>query len=273
MRILFIGDIFGRPGRELARRAIGALRKYHGVELVVANVENAAAGFGVTRDLAESLLDDGVDVMTSGNHIWDKKEALDYIQLEPRLLRPANLPAGVPGRGVHIARAAGEPVAVVNLMGRVFMTPIDDPFAVVNRELTALAGEARVVLVDFHAEATSEKLAMGWYLDGRVTAVVGTHTHVQTADQRLLPGGTAYITDAGMTGPHDSIIGIETGVALGRFLTGLPARFEAATANPRFNGVVIDADPATGRARAIERLDLTASDLDAIVGGAPPARP
>jgi len=273
MRILFIGDIFGRPGRELARRAIGALRKYHGVELVVANVENAAAGFGVTRDLAESLLDDGVDVMTSGNHIWDKKEALDYIQLEPRLLRPANLPAGVPGRGVHVARAAGEPVAVVNVMGRVFMTPIDDPFAVINRELTALAGEARVVLVDFHAEATSEKLAMGWYLDGRVTAVVGTHTHVQTADERVLPGGTAYITDAGMTGPHDSIIGIETGAALQRFLTGLPARFEAATANPRFNGVVIDADPATGRARTIERLDLTARDLDAIVGGAPPAGP
>ena len=271
MRILFIGDIFGRPGRELARRAIGALRKYHDVELVIANVENAAAGFGVTRDLAESLLDDGVDVMTSGNHIWDKKEALDYIGLEPRLLRPANFPAGAPGRGVYVARSAGEPVAVVNVMGRVFMTPFDDPFAVVNRELTALAGEARIVLVDFHAEATSEKLAMGWYLDGRVTAVVGTHTHVQTADARVLPGGTAYITDAGMTGPHDSIIGIETGAALGRFLNGLPVRFEAATANPRFNAVVIDADPATGRARGIERLDLSGRDLDAIVEGAPPS--
>lgn len=273
MRILFIGDIFGRPGRDLARRAIGALRKYRGVELVVANVENAAAGFGVTRDLAETLLDDGVDVMTSGNHIWDRKEAIDYIGLEPRLLRPANFPAGVPGRGVHVTRSAGEPVAVVNLMGRVFMTPFDDPFAVANRELTALAGEARIVVVDFHAEATSEKLAMGWYLDGRVTAVVGTHTHVQTADARVLPGGTAYITDAGMTGPHDSIIGIETSAALGRFLTGLPARFEAATAHPRVNAVVIDADPATGRARSIERLDLTGPDLDTIAGGAPAARP
>ena len=273
MRILFIGDIFGRPGRDLARRAIRALRASHDVGLVVANVENAAAGFGVTRDLAESLLDDGVDVMTSGNHIWDKKEVLDYIQLEPRLLRPANFPTGVPGRGVYVTRAGREPVAVINIMGRVFMNPLDDPFAVVSRELAALAGEARVVVVDFHAEATSEKLAMAWYLDGRVTAVIGTHTHVQTADARVLPGGTAYITDVGMTGPHDSIIGIETGAALGRFLRGLPGRFEAATANPRFNGVVIETDPDTGRARTIERLDLSAADLDAIVAAAPPAKP
>jgi len=273
MRILFIGDIFGRPGRELARRGIGALRAHHGVDLVLANVENAAGGFGITRDLAESLLDHGIDVMTSGNHIWDKKEALDYIDLEPRLLRPANFPAGVPGRGVCVTRAGGAPVAVINVMGRIFMNSLDDPFAVVTRELEALGEAARVVVVDFHAEATSEKLAMGWYLDGRVTAVVGTHTHVQTADARVLPGGTAYVTDVGMTGPHDSIIGIETSAALGRFLKGLPTRFEAATANPRLNAVVIDADEATGLARSIERLDLTAHDLDAIAHGAASARP
>jgi metallophosphoesterase (TIGR00282 family) len=271
MRILFIGDIFGRPGRELARRAIGTLRKYHDIDFVVANAENAAGGFGITRELAESLFNDGVDVMTSGNHIWDKKEALDYIQLEPRLLRPANFPAGAPGRGTAVARtASGARVAVVNVMGRVFMNPLDDPFAVVSREIEAVKDEARVVIVDMHAEATSEKLAMGWYLDGRVTAVVGTHTHVQTADARVLPGGTAYITDVGMTGPHDSIIGIETRAALDRFLTGLPARFEAASANPRLNAVVITADEETGRARGIERLDLTARDLEAIVAGARP---
>jgi len=269
MRILFIGDIFGRPGRELARRAIRALRKLHDVGLVIANVENAAAGFGVTRELAEGLLDDGVDVMTSGNHIWDKKEALDYIQLQPRLLRPANYPAGVPGRGTYVARAtSGLDVAVINVMGRVFMNPIDDPFAVVLRQIENVRDEAQIVVVDFHAEATSEKLAMGWYLDGRVTAVIGTHTHVQTADARVLPGGTAYITDVGMTGPHDSIIGIETGAALSRFLTGLPSKFDASTQNPRLNAVVVEADDATGRARGIERLDLTTGDLEALAGGA-----
>jgi metallophosphoesterase (TIGR00282 family) len=271
MRILFIGDVFGRPGRELARRGIGALRKYAAVDLVIANVENAAAGFGITRELAETFVDDGVDVMTSGNHVWDKKEALEYIQLEPRLLRPANFPAGVPGRGAYLATtASGGHVGVVNVMGRVFMSPLDDPFAVAAREIDALRSSTNVVVVDFHAEATSEKLAMGWFLDGRATAVIGTHTHVQTADARLLPHGTAYITDVGMTGPHDSIIGIETSAALGKFLNGLPARFEAATGNPRLNAVIIDADETTGRARNLERLDLTARDLDALV--ATPAR-
>jgi metallophosphoesterase (TIGR00282 family) len=267
MRILFIGDIFGRPGRELARHAIRVFRRDRAVDFVVANVENAAAGFGITRDLAEMILDDGVDVMTSGNHIWDKKEVFDYIDLEPRLLRPANFPAGVPGHGVRVTPTAAGPVAVINVMGRVFMSPIDDPFAVVNRELEALDDQVRVIVVDFHAEATSEKLAMGWHLDGRVTAVVGTHTHVQTADARLLPAGTAYITDVGMTGPHDSVIGIETSAALRRFLRGLPARWDAATANPRFNAVLIEVDGETGRARTIERLDLAARDLDALADG------
>src|SRR4051812_40269640 len=200
--------------------------------------------------------------MTSGNHIWDKKEALDYIGAESRLLRPANYPAGAPGNGSYLARTRdGRSVGVVNVMGRVFMIPIDDPFAVVLREVAALKERTRIVFVDFHAEATSEKIAMGWHLDGKVTAVVGTHTHVQTADERILPKGTAYLTDVGMTGPHDSIIGVDIQAALGRFLTALPARFETATENPRLNAVIVEADEQTGRATDIERLSLSADDI------------
>ncbi len=220
MKILFIGDIFGKPGRDIARRAIPSLVEQRGIDFVIANVENSAAGFGVTGDIAETILSYGVDVMTSGNHVWDKKEVLEYIPRQPKLLRPANFPAGVPGRGSYLGRTrTGEPVGVINLMGRVFMTPLDDPFAVALREIEALRAKTRVIFVDFHAEATSEKVAMGWHLDGRVTAVVGTHTHVQTADERILPKGTAYQTDVGMTGPHDSIIGVTVEAALGRFLT------------------------------------------------------
>jgi metallophosphoesterase (TIGR00282 family) len=263
VNILFIGDIMGRPGRDLARRAIPVLVERHDIDLVVANVENAAAGFGVTRDIGEELRGYGIAVLTSGNHIWDKKEVLDYIPQQPRLLRPANFPAGAPGAGRFLAEtASGQAVGVINVMGRVFMQPLDDPFAVVLRELEALRAKTRVVIVDFHAEATSEKVAMGWHLDGKVTAVVGTHTHVQTADERVLPRGTAYITDVGMTGPHDSIIGVETGAALGRFLNGLPARFEAATANPKLHAVVISADASTGKATGISRLSLAAADLN-----------
>ena len=202
MQILFIGDIFGKPGREIARRAIPALVEQRGLDFVIANVENSAAGFGVTGDVADTILGYGVDVMTSGNHIWDKKEVLEYLPREPRLLRPGNFPAGVPGRGSIVGRTrTGEPVGVLNLMGRVFMTPLDDPFALALREVESLRAKTRVIFVDFHAEATSEKIAMGWHLDGLVTAVVGTHTHVQTADERILPKGTACLTDAGMTGP------------------------------------------------------------------------
>ena len=269
MRLLFIGDIFARPGRDIAQRAIPALVRKYDVELVVANVENSAAGFGVTGDVAETILKAGVDVMTSGNHVWDKKEVLDYIPRQPKLLRPANFPAGTPGRGTWIGRTrSGEPAAVVNIMGRVFMAPLDDPFAVSLREVEAARAKARVVLVDFHAEATSEKQAMGWHLDGRVTAIFGTHTHVQTADERVLPKGTAYITDVGMTGPHDSIIGVSVEAALGRFRSGLPAKFEPATGGARLNGIVITADPASGRATAIERLNLSAADVDALVKNA-----
>ena len=262
IRLLFVGDIVGRPGRELIRRGLPALRDYHQIDLVIANAENAAAGSGITREIGEELLDRGVDVMTSGNHIWSRREAIDYIGIEPRLLRPANYPAGVPGNGSFLARAAGgQSVGVVNVMGRVFMHPIDDPFAVVMREIEALRPRARVIFVDFHAEATSEKVAMGWHLDGKVTAVVGTHTHVQTADERILPKGTAYLTDVGMTGPHDSVIGVETSAALGRFLNAMPARFETATENPRLNAVIVEADDATGRATEIERISYSLNEL------------
>jgi len=262
VRILFIGDIVGRPGRELVRQGLQAIVEHHQIDLVIANAENSAAGFGITREIGDQLLDWGVDVMTSGNHIWDKKEALDYIGAEPRLLRPANYPAGAPGNGSYLARTRdGRTAGVVNVMGRVFMLNIDDPFAVVLREIESLKQRTRIVFVDFHAEATSEKIAMGWHLDGRVTAMVGTHTHVQTADERILPKGTAYLTDVGMTGPHDSIIGVEIAAALARFLTALPQKFETATGNPRLNAVIVDADEQTGRATSIERLSLNADEL------------
>jgi metallophosphoesterase (TIGR00282 family) len=263
VRILFIGDIVGRPGRDLVKRGLASIVDIHSIDFVIANAENAAAGFGITREIGDQLLDWGVDVMTSGNHIWDKREALDYIGAEPRLLRPANYPAGVPGNGAYVARTrAGESVGVINIMGRVFMLNIDDPFVVVVRELEAMRERTRTIFVDFHAEATSEKMAMGWHLDGRVTALVGTHTHVQTADERILPKGTAYLTDVGMTGPHDSVIGTEIEPALGRFLNALPVRFETATGNPRLNAVVIETDPQTGRATDIERISLSAAEIE-----------
>ena len=262
MKILFIGDIFGRPGRELVRHGLDALVADTEADFVIANVENAAGGFGITREVGDAIAGYGVDAMTSGNHVWDKKEALDYIGAEPRMLRPANYPAGVPGRGAFVAHTAGgRPVGVINVMGRVFMLAIDDPFAVVLKEIEALRSQARIIVVDFHAEATSEKNAMGWHLDGQVTAVVGTHTHVQTADERILPGGTAYITDVGMTGPYDSIIGTEKQAALSRFRTGLPTRFEPATGDPKLHAVLITADEATGRATGIRRISVTADAL------------
>ena len=262
VRILFIGDIVGRPGRDLVKHSLANLVDHYAIDFVIANVENAAAGFGITREVGDDLLEWGIDVMTSGNHIWDKKEALSYIGAEPRLLRPANYPAGVPGTGSYMGRTKdGQSLGVINVMGRVFMLNIDDPFTGVLREIEAMRQRTRTIVVDFHAEATSEKIAMGWHLDGRVTAVVGTHTHVQTADERILPKGTAYLTDVGMTGPHDSIIGVEIEPALGRFLNALPARFETATANPRLNAVIVESDPATGRATDIERLSLGVHDL------------
>jgi 2',3'-cyclic-nucleotide 2'-phosphodiesterase len=267
MRILFIGDIVGRPGRELVRRGLAGIVDQHRIDIVIANAENAAAGFGITREIGDQLLDYGVDVMTSGNHIWDKREAIDYIGAESRLLRPANYPAGVPGNGSYLARTRdGQSVGVINLMGRVFMLNIDDPFACALRQIDAMRQRTRVIFVDFHAEATSEKIAMGWHLDGKVTALVGTHTHVQTADERILPKGTAYLTDVGMTGPHDSVIGVEIDAALGRFLNAMPTRFETATANPRLNAVVVQADEQTGLATDIERLSYSLDEIGHLAG-------
>lgn len=264
MKLLFIGDIVARPGRDLVRKNLAALVRTYGIDLVVANGENAAAGAGITREITADLLRDGVDVLTSGNHVWDKREVLTFIGDEPRLLRPANYPAAAPGGGSVVVKSrTGTPVGVINVMGRVFLANIDDPFAVVLREIDRVRAEgAVVIIVDFHAETTSEKIAMGWHLDGRVTALIGTHTHVQTADARVLPQGTGYLTDVGMTGPHDGVIGMDRDAVLKRFLTGLPVRFEPATGDPRLHAVLVDADEITGRARAIDTLSLSAETLE-----------
>lgn len=263
IRLLFIGDIVGKPGRELTRRAIPPLIDRYSLDLVIANVENAAGGFGITRKIGESIREYGVDVMTSGNHIWDKKEVIDYIPTQPRLIRPANYPKGVPGHGHYEATTAlGDMVTVINIMGQVFMANLDNPFRIVLETIEKLRNRTPIILVDFHAETTSEKMAMGWHLNGKVTAVVGTHTHVQTADNRVLSDGTAYITDVGMTGPHDSVIGVEKQAALSRFLNGMPARFETATGDPRLNGVVITADSTTGLATDIERISLSVQEIE-----------
>lgn len=268
MKLLFIGDVFGKVGRDLVRLGVPRLVRRYEIDFVIANGENSAGGFGITREVGDELFAAGIDLMTTGNHVWDKKEALDYLPLEPRVIRPANYPAGVPGQGTAIGRTAqGEEVAILNLMGRVFMQPLDDPFALGLREAQRLRARTPIVIVDMHAEATSEKIAMGWHLAGHVTAVIGTHTHVQTADEQILPGGTAYITDVGMTGPHDGIIGVEREPVLSRFLTGLPARWEAARGNPKLHAVVIDVDEATGQARGILRLSLPKSELEALPPG------
>jgi len=258
MRILFIGDVNGRPGRRAVQTLVPRLRAERGIDFAVANVENAADGFGITPVLSDELLGAGLDCLTSGNHIWDREEILAHLPREPRLLRPLNYPRDAPGEGLFLGAAGDVGVAVINLMGRVFMPPCDSPFAAVDAALEGLDGRASVVLVDMHAEATSEKMAMGWHLDGRVSAVVGTHTHVQTADETVLPAGTAYITDLGMTGPYDSVIGIDKELALKKFLTGMPVRFTAAKRGTRLCGVIIEVDDASGRAGSIERLQIPA---------------
>jgi len=264
--LLFIGDIVGRPGRDLLRHGLSALAAHHNVDLIIVNVENAASGHGITPDIATDLFEYGVHVMTGGNHTWDKKEIFPYIAKQPRMIRPANYPGGAPGLGRYVARAEnGVMVGVINAMGRVFMTPLDDPFRVVLEQIDLVRADgAQLVFVDFHAEATSEKVAMGWHLDGKVTAVVGTHTHVQTADERVLPRGTAYITDVGMTGPHDSVIGVDRTAIVHRFLSAMPQRFETATENPRLNGVVVQADETTGLATSITRINLSLKELEAL---------
>lgn len=257
MKILFVGDIVGRPGRHLVGTALPRLIDQHMIDLVVANGENAAAGFGLTPDVVAELLDLGIDVLTTGNHVWDKREGHVCIEQEKALLRPANYPAGTPGRGFGVFQtAAGTPVAVINLEGRVFMSELDCPFRKADAILDELGPSRRIVLVDFHAEATSEKGALAAYLDGRVSAVLGTHTHVQTADERVLPGGTAFITDAGMTGARDSVIGIRKELSIQRFLTQMPVRYEIAKKDPVLCGVVVSIDESTGRATGIERVQV-----------------
>jgi metallophosphoesterase (TIGR00282 family) len=266
MNILVIGDVVGSPGRAIMKRALPQVFRQHDIDYCIANVENAAGGFGVTPEICDEILGMGVDVMTSGNHIWDKKEIIPAIGRFPQLLRPANYPEGQPGRGSHLGlgKDSRVPVATLNLSGRVFMNgSIDDPFRKALEEVEALRREARVIVVDMHAEATSEKMALGYLLDGQVSAVVGTHTHVPTCDQRLLPKGTAYLSDIGMTGPYDSVIGVEAQTIVERFLTGMPARFETARADARFAAAVVDVDPQTGRAKAIHRMLLAEDDLSA----------
>ena len=257
MRILFIGDIFGSAGRRVVADHLADMVQTQQIDLVIANCENAAAGFGITPRLAEELLGLGVDVLTTGNHVWDKKEILEYIGGQPRLLRPANYPDGSPGSGCYVGRTrSGVPYGVINLQGRTHLPNIDCPFRRADTLLGGLDPAVRIRVVDFHAEVTSEKVAFGWYVDGRVTAVVGTHTHIPTADERVLAGGTAYLTDVGMTGPYDSVIGADKQAALGRFLHAIPHRLEPATGDVRLAAAVIDADDQTGRATAIRRWML-----------------
>ncbi|MFZ5447384.1 MAG: TIGR00282 family metallophosphoesterase [Thermodesulfobacteriota bacterium] len=254
MNILFIGDIVGAPGRRAVTELLPRAVDHHFIDLVVANGENASGGIGITPQVADQLLSQGVDVLTSGNHIWKHKEILPYLEDTDRLLRPANYPPETPGRGLTLVETAtGEPAAIINLEGRVFMNSLECPFRTVDRLLDTLPTEAKVILVDMHAEATSEKQAMGWYLDGRVSAVVGTHTHVQTADERILPDGTGYISDAGMTGPVDSVIGMNREIIQARFLTQRPHPFKVATQNIQLQGLVLKID-STGRCREINRL-------------------
>ena len=253
MNILFVGDIFGSPGRRIVADHLQDIIETNRIDLTIANAENSAGGFGITPAIAEDLLALGVDVLTSGNHIWDKREIFDYLGRQPRLLRPGNY-AEAPGSGSIVYRARnGVQCAVMNLQGRTYMPSTDCPFRKANQILEALDPEVKVRFLDFHAEVTSEKIAMGWYLDGRVSAVVGTHTHIPTADSRILPGGTAYQTDCGMTGPYTSVIGVETSIVIQRFLTGLPVRMEAARQGAELHSVIIDVDEATGKARAIRR--------------------
>ncbi len=266
MNILFIGDIFGRPGRNIVKERLPELVRQHSADLVIANCENAAAGFGITPSLAEELFDLGIDVMTTGNHVWDKREIIEYFQMADgnphsparRLLRPANFPQNLPGWGVYEGQKNGVAYAVMNLQGRVFMGSSDDPFRYADRLLEQIKSNSnsKIIFLDFHAEASSEKVALGWYLDGRVTAVVGTHTHIPTADETVLPKGTAYITDVGMTGPYDSVIGVKKELVIERFLSGMPARFEAANGDVRLCAVVVECDNQSGRATRIERLML-----------------
>ena len=261
--VLFVADVCGRPGRQAAAHLVKPLREEFSADYVVANIENSAGGFGITPEMSRKMFTYGINVQTSGNHIWDRVQVLEYLDETPRLLRPANYPAPAHGHGVFVDTVGLHKVGVINLMGRVFMANIDCPFRTADQEIEKIGEQTPIILVDFHAEATSEKQALLYYLDGRVSAIVGTHTHVQTVDEKITSRGTAYITDAGMTGPHDSIIGMEKGPSLGRFLTGTPKRFTTATDDVRIQGVVVRIDADTGQAVQIERFSR-AFDLSTI---------
>ena len=255
MKILFIGDIVGSPGREAVRKLLPELKREYRLNFVIANAENSAGGSGLTAAVAGDLFDSGADVLTSGDHIWKKREIMDIINQEERILRPVNFPAGAPGRGAGVFRTKENlKVGVVNVNGRVFMEALDCPFRTVASAVGELSKETCIIVVDIHAEATSEKVALGWYLDGKVSAILGTHTHIQTADEKILPQGSAYITDAGMTGPMDSVIGRRIEDVLERFITAVPVRFEVASANIQLHGVVVEIDEQTGKARSIVRI-------------------
>src|SRR5262245_44169775 len=256
MKVLMIGDVVAKPGRVAVLERIQDLREQHNAAFAIMNAENLAGGFSVTPSLCEQLFATGINVMTSGNHIFDKKEAIDYIRKQPRLLRPANYPPNTPGSGYWEGEVNGVRVAVMNVMGRVFMPPSDDPFRIIDQTLAALSPETKVRIVDVHAEATSEKVAMGWHLDGRVSAVLGTHTHVQTADERILPEGTAYLTDIGMTGSYSGVIGMNKSDVIARFALPTAKRAEHSTGQVRICAAVIDIDETTGKAREIQRLNL-----------------
>jgi metallophosphoesterase (TIGR00282 family) len=254
MRILCIGDVMGEPGRKAVKHLLPKLIQDERIDFVIANGENVAGGFGLTQDSVKELFNAGVDVITGGNHSWDKKEIIDVMKNEPRILRPANY-SNAPGAGHYLATGKkGHKVGVVNVMGRVFMYPLEDPFKMALELVKQLRRDTRVLVVDVHAEATSEKQAMGWFLNGHCSIVFGTHTHVQTADERLLPGGTAFITDAGLTGPLDSVIGMKKEFAIERFLTGMPTRLEVAKGNTKLQGILVDVDEESGRATAIKRI-------------------
>jgi metallophosphoesterase (TIGR00282 family) len=257
VKLLFIGDIFGHAGRSVVADHLADIRASQGIDVVIANGENAAAGFGITPHIADELFGYGIDVMTSGNHIWDKREIYDYLTRNPRLLRPANYPMDCPGAGVYIHQTkSGERCAVINLQGRVYMPQTDCPFRKADEILAAVPAEVKVRFLDIHAEVTSEKVALGWYLDGRVSAIVGTHTHIPTADTRILPGGTAYQTDCGMTGPYDSIIGVEKETVLRKFLTSMPVRMEPAKGSVELHAVIVEVDSETGKAISVRRHEI-----------------
>jgi metallophosphoesterase (TIGR00282 family) len=259
MNLLFIGDVFGRPGRQILKNKLPELKHRYQADVCIVNAENASGGSGLLPEAADEILNAGADALTLGNHTWSKKDIQKVFEKSDRVIRPANYLAHsanpTPGKGTCIVEAAGKRIGVMNLLGRVFMGSVDCPFQCADQRISDFGDDVDYIFLDFHAEATSEKIAMGWYLDGRVAAVVGTHTHVATADNRVLPGGTAYMTDVGMTGPHESVIGVKTESALHRFLTGRPARFEPAKGDVQLHGVHIVLDPNTGLAKSIERID------------------